>query len=139
MSAITDGPHYEVCSTELAAWLERNGMDSWWNVDGDPLLTGRLTFPCPADELIPELRRIGKPLLVQAKKHDAGAKGQVIDATKLDGVVERLKENVTVTGAMPEWGEDRFFYFTWKGSPHEWMLAEDILSAQQAKEAAKAN
>ena len=66
MSSIQEGPHYEIQSSELAAWLEQQGVDLWWNVDGDPLLTGRLTFPCPADELSAELRKLNRALLVQA-------------------------------------------------------------------------
>ena len=73
LTGIRAGPHYEVAAGELAAWLEQQGEDRWWTVDGDPLLTGRLAFPCPADELAPELRKIGRPLLVQAKKDDTAS------------------------------------------------------------------
>src|SRR3954468_24859301 len=94
MGEILNGPHYEIPSPELAIWLEQQGEDRWWNVDGDPLLTGRLTFPCPADELAAELRRIGRPLLVQAKQDDVDAKGQVIDASRLSEAVARFDENL---------------------------------------------
>ena len=46
MGEILNGPYYEVPSSELAAWLEQQGKDRWWNVDGDPLLTGEMPFPC---------------------------------------------------------------------------------------------
>ena len=82
MASIVTGPHYEIHSTELAAWLEKQGKDRWWNVDGDPLLTGRLEFPCPADELAEELRRLNRPLLVQAKTPDA--RGQQVDRNQID-------------------------------------------------------
>src|SRR5262249_30037535 len=65
-TGIRGGPHYELPSAELAAWLEERGPDRWWNVDGDPLLTGRLTFPCPARHLAAALRSIPRPLLIQA-------------------------------------------------------------------------
>jgi len=124
-TGIRGGPHYEVPSIELAAWLEGQGKERWWNVDGDPLLTGRLTFPCPAARLAAELKKINRPLLVQARKGDAGAKGQPIDAAKLGDVVSLLAEDVHTTGQAPPWANDRVMYLCWKGSPHEWLLEED--------------
>lgn len=140
-TGIRAGPHYEIASPELALWLERQGEDRWWYVDGDPLLTGMLTFPCPAEELAAELRRINRPLLVQATKEGAGAKGQVIDAATLDKVVGRFAENRDVSGAMPGWAGDRFFYLCWKRSAQEWLLAEDIVTTEQSRadEGAKTN
>src|SRR5262245_46068768 len=91
-TGIRGGPHYEVPSVELAAWLEGQGKHRWWNVDGDPLLTGRLTFPCPAARLAAELKKINRPLLVQARKGDAGARGQTIDTAKLGDTVALLAE-----------------------------------------------
>jgi hypothetical protein len=94
-------------------------------VDGDPLLTGRLTFPCPAARLAAELRKINRPLLVQARKGDAGARGQAIDAAKLGDVVGLLAENVHTPGQAPPWATDRILYLCWKGSLPEWLLEED--------------
>jgi hypothetical protein len=131
LTRIPVGPHYEVPSSELAAWLEQQGEDRWWNVDGDPLLTGRLTFPCPADELAAELRQINRPLLVQAKKDDAGAKGQPVHRDKLNELVEHF-------------GRDRLLYLCWKEAPYgwlrEWLLVEDSVATEQSKadEAAQA-
>lgn len=140
MPSIVDGPHYEIPAQELAAWLEQQGKDRWWNVDGDPLLTGRLSIPCPADELAEELRRLNRPLLVQAKT--PGAEGQQIDRNLLDGLVSRFYETIHTNGnENPPWAEDRFLYLCWKGSSNEWMLAEDSLTTKQnqadAAEAAK--
>ncbi|HLN27361.1 MAG TPA: hypothetical protein VK395_06430 [Gemmataceae bacterium] len=134
MPSIQDGPHYEIQSSELAGWLEQQGVDLWWNVDGDPLLTGRLTFPCPADELSAELRKLNRALLVQAPKGDPEAKGQSIDASKVSGMVARFAGNLTSAGPLPEWANDRLFYLCWKGSPHEWLLAEDSVTAKQFRE-----
>jgi hypothetical protein len=132
-TGIRAGPHYEIPSTELAAWLEQQGKDRWWNVDGDPFLTGRLSFPCPAEELAEELRKVNRPLLVQAKKDDAGAKGQVIDAAALEKAVGRFCENVQGSGAAPGWVADRFLYLCWKRSAHEWLLAEDSVTTESNK------
>ena len=123
--SIRDEPHYEVPAAELAAWVEQQGPDRWWNVDGDPLLTGRLTFPCPGDELAEELRRVNRPLLIQDKQRRPEAKGQPIGRAELDAVADRLGNNVPITGEKPAWVNDRLFYLCWKGSPHEWLLVED--------------
>lgn len=135
LTGIRAGPHYELSSIDLAAWLEEKGEDRWWNVDGDPLLTGRLSFPCPADELAAELRRINRPLLVRAKKEDSAATGAMIDSTKLDELVEK-------SALWSQWSDgrfnrkpwvDRLLYLCWKGSPRDWLLLEDSQTMTQVK------
>ena len=135
LTGIRAGPHFEILSHELAAWLEEQGRERWWNVDGDPLLTGRMTFPCPAEVLASELRKISRPLLVQAKKGDAAAKGQVIGKDKLNEVVGHFAENFQVSGEgeLPRWSEDRLFYLCWKGTSSEWLLAEDSETTEQMR------
>lgn len=134
MGSIEAGRYYEIPSPELAKWLEEQGADSWWNVDGDPLLTGRLTYPSPADELALELRKINRPLLVQAPCSDPEARGQSIDVSKVGPLVTHFADNLHSTGPLPDWAKDRFLYLCWKGSPHEWLLAEDSLTAKQFRE-----
>jgi len=135
---IRSGPHYELASPELAAWLEEQGLDRWWNVDGDPLLTGRMTFPCPARRLAAELRKIARSLLIQAKKDDNAAKGQPISKHKIDAVVDRVGNNIQMIQGeeKPSWSEDRVLYLCWKGSIDEWLLVEDseITALMQAVE-----
>jgi hypothetical protein len=133
LTGIRSGPHYEVPAGELAAWLEAQRNDRWWSVDGDPLLTGRLDFPCPADELAAELRQIGQPLLVQARREDTGAKGQKIDRAKLDAVAEKIADNLHLIreGQPPAWSGDRLLYLCWKGSTNDWLLCEDSEAAKQ--------
>lgn len=63
----------KINAEDLARWLEQQGHYVYWTVDGDPLLGGRLSFPCPSDELAAELRRIDKPLRV-VRPHTAPAK-----------------------------------------------------------------
>ena len=135
LTGIRAGPHYEIHAAELAEWLEQQGTDTWWNVDGDPLLTGRLTFPCPADELAAELRKIDLPLLVQANKDDAGAKGQLIKKDRLDGLVGRFAEGVAVPdqGQAPPGGGDRVLYLCWKGSANDWLLVEDRETTEEMR------
>src|SRR5262249_54836289 len=117
-TGIRGGPHYELPPAELAAWLEQQGPDLWWNVDGDPLLTGRLTFPCPARTLATQLRTISRPLLIQAKKDDTAAKGQPIGKDRIDTTVDRLGNNLHVISGeeSPPWSANRILYLCWKGS-----------------------
>ena len=124
---IRSGPHYELASPELAAWLEEQGLDRWWNVDGDPLLTGRMTFPCPARRLAAELRKIARSLLIQAKKDDNAANGQPINRNQINAVVDRVGNNIQMIQGeeKPAWSEDRVLYLCWKGSIDEWLLVED--------------
>ncbi len=130
MTSIEAGPHYEIPSAELASWLEKNAPDSWWYVDGDPLLTGRMPFPCPTDELATELRKLARPLLIQAPKGDREAKGQQIDASKVGALASRFRETVD-SEPLPAWANDRFFFLCWKGSSVEWLLGEDSATAAQ--------
>ena len=135
LSGIRGGPHYEIPSRELAGWLDDQGENTWWNVDGDPLLTGMMIFPCPSVALGAALRKINQPLLVQARQDDAEAKGQIIGKEKLNDVVGRFSENLHVQGDAPAWGGDRLLYLCWKGKPDEappeWLLAEDSEAKQQ--------
>jgi hypothetical protein len=131
MAHIIQGPHYEIPARELAQWLEEHGGPSWWSVDGDPLLTGRLSFPCPVDELAAELRAIGKPLLIQAPAGDGNAPGKILTADEFNNVVSSLQDNVPNAGSCPVWGNDRILSLCWKGLPHEWLLLEDSVTAKQ--------
>ena len=101
------------------------GTDRWWNVDGDPLLTGRLSFPCPADELATGLRRINRTLLVQDRRKPPSGRGDRIMAQDLDGLVTRLGDNVPPNGTRPAWANDRLFFLDWADRGDEWLLAED--------------
>ena len=126
-------PHYMIASSELAAWLEGQGTDRWWNVDGDPLLTGRLSFPCPADELADELRRINRMLLVQDRRKDPSGRGERIVAQDLDGLATRLGDNVQTNGTKPAWANDRVFFLCWADRGDEWLLAEDEETTESSR------
>jgi hypothetical protein len=118
-------PHYEIPSAELAAWIDQQGSERWWNVDGDLLLTGRLSFPCPGDELAEELRRINRSLLILTCKGNADAQGQVIGMERLDALVDHLGENVVIAGPKPSWVNDRVLLLRWKADRENWLLIED--------------
>ncbi len=111
--AIQNEPHYEITAAELAAWLERQGPNSWWSIDGDPLLMGRVSLPCAAKELAKAIRQIGEPLLVLDK--NSLGDGRTITADELDRLAE-VDEST-----------NRVFALCWKRrAPRpEWLLVED--------------
>jgi hypothetical protein len=131
--SLRDEPHYKIASSELAAWLEGQGTDRWWSVDGDPLLTGRLSFPCPADELAAELWRINRALLVQDRREPPLGRGEPIFAHDLDGLVTRLGDNVQTNGTAPSWAKDRLFALCWEDRGDEWLLVEDEETTERSR------
>jgi hypothetical protein len=118
--AIKERPHYELSSTELARWLEWQGDDRWWNVDGDPFLGSHLHVPCPGDEFAAALRRFNRPLLLADKDDKPEARGQVVRAEDLDPLADRLS-HFGPAGEVT----DRALYLSWKGSDLDWLLVED--------------
>jgi len=132
--SIQHGPHYRIASAALADWLQQQGLDRWWNVDGDPILAGRLSFPCPVDELAAELRRLNRMLIVQGRPEDAAGRGQEITASDLDQLVTRLGDNAQITGAPPPWTNDRLFFLCWIGQEDEWLLVEDQETTERSRE-----
>lgn len=140
MPSIADGPHYEIAASELATWIEQQGADLWWNVDGDPLVTGRIFFPAPGDELAAEIRAIGRPLLVQASADAATANGQPIPAAMLNEIAVPLYPYEGHNGTVPPRPRDRFLSLCWKGAADVWLLIEDRATAEQmSAEAAVSN
>jgi hypothetical protein len=113
----------ELPSVELAAWLDKQDPDVWWLVDGDPLLTGNVSFPCTGDVLAAELRRLDRTLLL-VPPEDANPEDRPLASADLDGLFHR--EN----------GDERIFVLRWARSsyPHDWLLIEDLESAGFARE-----
>lgn len=131
MGKIEEGPHYEIYSGEIAKWLEERQTDTWWNVDGDPLLTGRIPFPAPADELAAELRVINRPLLAEAQVGDRDAHGQAIVADEIGPRLIHWVGDLYRSKLPRESANDKYLSLQWKGLPHEWLLVEDGLTANQ--------
>ena len=131
---IQDGPYYRLSASELAAWIEQQGVDIWWNVDGDSILTSRISFPCPGDELADELRRVHRVLLVQDPRKGAEARGQEVDRTAVDGLVDVLGTDSAIGGGTkPAWSNDRLLYLCWEGSEEEWLLVEDRETTENSR------
>src|SRR4051812_17217616 len=112
--SLRDEPHYRIAASELAAWLEAQGTDRWWNGDGDPLLTGRVSFPCPGDEVADELRRINRMLLVQDRRKPPSGRGEQIVARALDGLAPRVGDNTRTNEPPPLWASNRLFVLCWE-------------------------
>ena len=120
----TNLPRLVLPSTELAIWLDKQDPDVWWLVDGDPLLTGNVSFPCPSDVLAEELRRINAPLILIPSK-DIKLGDRPITSDDLDALVQKEQDR-----------EERIFLFRWTQPhfSHDWMLIEDKDSAKWARD-----
>lgn len=117
-----DQPHYTLHANVLAEWLELQGSDSWWTVDGDPWLTQRVSFPCPGDELAIQIRSVGKDLFLLDVDDREDACGQSVARGQIDSLAFQDAEG-------------RAFQFSWKGDPSntDWNLVEDKESAALAR------
>lgn len=115
---VHEQPHFRVSSENLSAWVDDQGEDSEWIVDGDAYLMSRLEFPASHDELARELRSAGKPLLV-ADPNETGA-GEEVTPDELDRVVE-----------IDERG-NRTMTLTWEGGDSDWQLVEEELTSESS-------
>ena len=109
---------YVISSEELARWLD-NQPETWWLVDGDPLLTSKIGFPCPSDELADELRQIGKNIIIYTDKAIGVKDGGQIDSR----VLPRLADTENRY-------HERNFLARWQSSDIEWLLSEDKSAAE---------
>jgi len=107
------GSYYEIAADELAKWLDDQGDEAYWTVDGDPVLSGRLSFPCPGDELAAALREIGSPLFVFDPADTGQLDKGIVDASRLGELVDE------------EELETRVLQLCWKDSNRIWLLVED--------------
>ena len=120
------GTPLPISTAELAKWIERQGGEHWWTVDGDPLLMGRLSLPCPGDELAEELRTINLPLVVFAESH-AGTSNGTVDADPLDALVRLwgVAPSHATEGSTEH--PEKMLVLAWQRSADsEWLLLEDL-------------
>jgi hypothetical protein len=128
--SIRERPHYEIATSELADWIEQQGFNTWWAIDGDTFLSSRVPTPCRGDELAAILRRASRYLLISTR--DASANGQTITRRDLDRVVDHLGNLYPVAPSLPkpDWAKDRCFWLCWKGEEIEWLLTEDSAATE---------
>ena len=124
--SILDEPHYEIPAAELAAWIEEHGAETYWGVDGDYRLSGRMFLPVPGDEFAADLRRINLPLLVLDPQKNPEVRGQVIGRNDLDALVRREGDGITFPEERPIWADDRYFEMRWKDKDWDFILSEDL-------------
>ncbi|MFI5459037.1 MAG: hypothetical protein ACHRXM_26710 [Isosphaerales bacterium] len=108
-------PHYVIKPSEIAKWLDRE-PETWWMVDGDPLLTGKLDFPCPSGELSEALRRYQRDLViypVMPTSTGSQPAGQAIKWQSLNDLADRDNPQ-----------KRRTFLLSWSDREDEWLLSE---------------
>lgn len=115
------GSYLEIAAQELAKWL-CDDPDIYWTVDGDPVLSGILSFPCPGNELADALHRIDKPLLVLDREEHFQGRGKPVSSSNLDSLVEEKELDA------------RVLQFRWKDSDIEWILIEDEETSESASD-----
>ena len=119
--SIRQRAHYRLATSELAKWLEQQSDKCWWSVDGDPLLTGLVSFPCPSSELAEAVRHIDIPLLLQDKSDNPQAAGRQITAGDLSRLADTDEQG------------NRSFLFGWENALADdlgWLLVEDRETAE---------
>ena len=114
------GFYSKIAAEELAKWLCQD-PDLYWTVDGDPILSGKLSFPCPGDELADALRQIGRPLEVLHQKGMPRTRGETVTSAELDDLVET------------EELDTRVLQFRWKDGQSEWILIEDEETSESCR------
>ncbi len=111
--SVKEKPHYTLPAAMLAGWIESQ-PEKWWSVDGDPLLTSIVDFPCPGDELAPAIRKVGKDLLLHDKNPASKAHGEPIAGDKLDEISDTGNRR-----------RQKTLLLSWVGSDIDWLLIED--------------
>lgn len=124
---------YDLPAAVLADWLDKQGEDRWWNVDGDPTLMGRLSPPCPGDELSAELRRIGRPLILH-HPIDVGTVRSIASPDQLDPLVRLLGDVESFQGEPQDWAKNRLLVLSWSRLGDPWMLIEDREATESSRE-----
>jgi hypothetical protein len=110
-------PFAVIDAQELARWVDAQ-PETWWTVDGDPLLTAELDFPCPAQELSAALRKHAGNLFVLAP--GSARHGEVITGGQLDSFSQRDRRY-----------NERSFLLRWEDEDQPWLLSEDTASSKQ--------
>ena len=111
--SVKEKPHYTLPAATLAGWIESQ-PEKWWSVDGDPLLSSILDFPCPSDEIVPALSKMSKNLLLYDKTPASEARGETIAGDKLDDLSDTNNKR-----------HHRTFLLSWADSEIDWLLMED--------------
>ena len=113
--SIREGRHCKLLAKTLATWLDGQGDDCWWSIDGDIMLMERVSFPCPGGDLASKIREIGKPLLLLLLDDKPDPVGDEVSVDELDKLAHVHE------------GGDRAFALCWEDdkTDTDWVLVED--------------
>jgi len=109
----------------LADWLEQQGSESWWSVDGDPTLEQSVNFPCDSDTLADDLRARKELLLVGVPEDAAWSGDAISSAEDLDAAVQTDEHGNRVLEL--RWSQQSY--------AQRWILCEDKGIARIARSA----
>lgn len=118
MSETLKLPYYTIDPKDLAKWLDEQA-DTWWIVDGDPVLTSHVDFPCPAEELSAELLRVNKPLRMFDPREGVQAQGETVPVEQLNDIADTQNK-----------AHGRTYLLSWEGDDNQWLLGEDPEAAK---------
>jgi hypothetical protein len=116
MSTVTH--QFVISSREVANWLDSQ-PGTWWVIDGDFSLIGKVDFPCPNDELAEALRELDKNIIIYTNKTVDLQEGRQISARELPLLADTQNRY-----------QNRDYFASWEGSDNEWILTEDKDSAE---------
>lgn len=124
---IRNKPHFRITTGELATWLENQGPDRWWTVDGDPFLAERVELPAPADELAAAFRQLNRTLLLADHSQERAAIGEQIDHTRLEQLTKDFGTGGAANVGQPSWQRDGELALCWEDDADDdgWLLYED--------------
>jgi hypothetical protein len=110
--------HYDIDVGELAAWLEAQGRDRLWAIDGEHDIAGEISVPCTAEDLAQALRRHAGTVRVYASPENEPA--GPLNRQNLESVAEHD-------------GDARAFRLAWtdgESAGDSWDLVEDTIAAE---------
>lgn len=122
MSKALELPYYTIGANDFAAWLDRTPQ-TWWTVDGDYLLTSRVDFPCPGEELSREIRAIDRSLQIFDPRSVTQEKGSSIEIDEIDKLADTKNNSRAKT-----------FLMSWEGDDTQWLLSEDTEASEALSE-----
>lgn len=112
---------FPISASQLADWIKRKGPDQYWTVDGDRVLNEALVSPCPGDELEKEIRKAGKPLVIEPPIPIDPKSIDHQSPTFLDHLCEKEELGVPV------------LQLRWEDSETLWLLYEDEETSESVR------
>jgi len=108
----------------LADWLEDQGPDLWWTVDGDDYLLGTITLPTTAHLLAARFREVKKTLIV------------LDPLNRWSGPIEPENFDLNLIADSDNATQERVLCMRWDDEryPAEWLLCEDKFTPKMIKE-----